>query len=165
MTRAGADRFIRQSSSAGCYLLIFGSQFQKTRAKNPGGSVAGTIAPARELPDKNNNILHLMLSNLNLVVPVAAAVLVIILAIIVICLLRGKSDPHKGTSVFLLHSHDRAAARVALQDVPVRDPRVARPERGRAARRHRGRHLSRYHCDLRGRVAQIAWSRNHKAQR
>jgi hypothetical protein len=44
--------------------------------------------------------VHLILSNLNMVVPVAAAVLVIILAIIVICLLRGKSDPHKGTFAF-----------------------------------------------------------------
>ncbi|XP_065340884.1 cell adhesion molecule Dscam1 isoform X39 [Cloeon dipterum] len=60
----------------------------------------GTIAPARELPDKKNDILHLMLSNLNLVVPVGAAVLVIILAIFVICLLRGKSDSQKDDVVY-----------------------------------------------------------------
>jgi hypothetical protein len=62
--------------------------------------LTATIAPARELPDKDDfSPLQLLLSNLNLVVPVAAAVLVTILAAIVICLLRGKGQGPKGECV------------------------------------------------------------------
>ncbi|XP_011701022.1 PREDICTED: Down syndrome cell adhesion molecule-like protein Dscam2 [Wasmannia auropunctata] len=55
----------------------------------------GTIAPARELPDENGggndeDPIKIFLANLNLVVPVVAAILVIIVAVIVICVLRGK---------------------------------------------------------------------------
>ncbi|XP_015172328.1 PREDICTED: Down syndrome cell adhesion molecule-like protein Dscam2 isoform X46 [Polistes dominula] len=55
----------------------------------------GTIAPARELPDINGggndeDPVKFFMANLNLVVPVVAAVLVIIVAVIVICVLRGK---------------------------------------------------------------------------
>ncbi|XP_059477740.1 cell adhesion molecule Dscam2 isoform X42 [Neocloeon triangulifer] len=60
----------------------------------------GTIAPARELPNKKYDILHLLLSNPKLVVPVGAAILVIILAIIVICMLRGKGDSQKDDVVY-----------------------------------------------------------------
>ncbi|XP_023247278.1 Down syndrome cell adhesion molecule-like protein Dscam2 [Copidosoma floridanum] len=57
-----------------------------------------TIAPARELPDVNggdssgDDPMRIFMANLNLVVPVVAAVLVIIVAVIVICVLKGKGD-------------------------------------------------------------------------
>ncbi|XP_067215062.1 cell adhesion molecule Dscam1 isoform X12 [Linepithema humile] len=58
----------------------------------------GTIAPARELPDVNgegnDDPMKIFMANLNLVVPVIAAILVIIVAVIVICVLRGKG--HSG---------------------------------------------------------------------
>ncbi|XP_046813705.1 Down syndrome cell adhesion molecule-like protein Dscam2 isoform X50 [Vespa crabro] len=55
----------------------------------------GTIAPARELPDiigggNDEDPVKFFMANLNLVVPVVAAVLVIIVAVIVICVLKGK---------------------------------------------------------------------------
>ncbi|XP_044596081.1 Down syndrome cell adhesion molecule-like protein Dscam2 isoform X44 [Cotesia glomerata] len=55
----------------------------------------GTIAPARELPDVNGGSndedpMKSFMTNLNLVVPVVAALLVIIVAVIVICVLKGK---------------------------------------------------------------------------
>lgn len=67
------------------------------------GGVSGTIAPARELPDVGSGGLNpdspmrVILANLNLVVPVVSAMLVIIVAIIVMCFLRGKGDHIKGT--------------------------------------------------------------------
>ncbi|KAF7411847.1 hypothetical protein HZH66_000743 [Vespula vulgaris] len=63
----------------------------------------GTIAPARELPDvigggNDEDPVKFFMANLNLVVPVVAAVLVIIVAVIVICVLRGKGHgSDKGT--------------------------------------------------------------------
>ena len=60
----------------------------------------GTLAPARELP--NDNILSgvgdletqimAFLTNLNLIVPVVAALAVIIIAIIVICVIRSRNN-------------------------------------------------------------------------
>ncbi|XP_029175728.1 Down syndrome cell adhesion molecule-like protein Dscam2 isoform X14 [Nylanderia fulva] len=55
----------------------------------------GTIAPARELPDVNGggndeDPMKIFMANLNLVVPVVAAILVIIVAVTVTCVLRGK---------------------------------------------------------------------------
>ena len=64
--------------------------------------VLGTIAPARELQDvnasdSNEDPMKIFIANLNLVVPVVAAVLVIIVAVIVICVLKGKDhDDEKG---------------------------------------------------------------------
>jgi len=59
--------------------------------------VAGTIAPSRDLPELSaEDTIRIILSNLNLVVPVVAALLVIIIAIIVICILRSKGNHHKG---------------------------------------------------------------------
>lgn len=57
--------------------------------------VPGTIAPARELPDVNGggndeDPMKIFIANLNLVIPVVAAIFVIIVAVIVICVLRGK---------------------------------------------------------------------------
>ncbi|EZA61107.1 Down syndrome cell adhesion molecule-like protein [Ooceraea biroi] len=63
----------------------------------------GTIAPARELPDVNgggndDDPMKIFMANLNLIVPVAAAILVIFVAVIVMCFLRGKSHgSDKGT--------------------------------------------------------------------
>lgn len=61
--------------------------------------VSGTIAPpTRKIPDITaEDTIRIILSNLNLVVPVVAAILVIIIAIIVICILRSKGNHHKGT--------------------------------------------------------------------
>ena len=59
-------------------------------------NVPGTIAPARETSDKENPILALLM-NLNLVVPIAAAILVIIAAIVVICVLKGRNNFSKGS--------------------------------------------------------------------
>lgn len=59
--------------------------------------VTGTIAPSRDLPELTaEDTIRIILSNLNLVVPVVAALLVIIIAIIVICILRSKGNHHKG---------------------------------------------------------------------
>lgn len=60
--------------------------------------VSGTIAPSRDLPELTaEDTIRIILSNLNLVVPVVAAILVIIIAIIVvICILRSKGTHHKG---------------------------------------------------------------------
>ena len=60
--------------------------------------VSGTIAPSRGgIPELTaEDAIRIILSNLNLVVPVIAAVLVIIIAIIVICILRSKGNHDKG---------------------------------------------------------------------
>ncbi|XP_018577216.1 Down syndrome cell adhesion molecule-like protein Dscam2 isoform X5 [Anoplophora glabripennis] len=58
----------------------------------------GTIAPAREIPKEDT--IQIILANLNLVVPVVAAILVIIVAIIVICVLRGKGNYNKDDVVY-----------------------------------------------------------------
>ncbi|KAK9507868.1 hypothetical protein O3M35_007638 [Rhynocoris fuscipes] len=63
----------------------------------------GTIAPAREVPDSGygaDSPLRILLSNLNLVVPVVSALLVIVVAIIVVCFLRGKGTQHKDDIVY-----------------------------------------------------------------
>ncbi|XP_033230988.1 Down syndrome cell adhesion molecule-like protein Dscam2 isoform X4 [Belonocnema kinseyi] len=63
----------------------------------------GTIAPAREIPDvingSNEDPMKIFMSNLNLVVPVVAAVLVIIVAVIVICVLKGKGHGNEKDDV------------------------------------------------------------------
>ncbi|XP_058804461.1 cell adhesion molecule Dscam2 isoform X16 [Phymastichus coffea] len=60
-----------------------------------------TIAPARELPDSSDDPMKIFMANLNLVVPVVAAVLVIIVAVIVICVLKGKGhDDEKDDVVY-----------------------------------------------------------------
>lgn len=59
--------------------------------------VSGTIAPTRDIPELTaEDTIRIILSNLNLVVPVVAALLVIIIAIIVICILRSKGNTNKG---------------------------------------------------------------------
>ncbi|KPI92824.1 Down syndrome cell adhesion molecule-like protein CG42256 [Papilio xuthus] len=61
----------------------------------------GTIAPARDVNDGNlttEQTIKIILSHLNLIVPVVAAILVIIIAIVVVCVVRGARDHHhKGT--------------------------------------------------------------------
>ncbi|XP_044018843.1 Down syndrome cell adhesion molecule-like protein Dscam2 isoform X45 [Aphidius gifuensis] len=72
----------------------------------------GTIAPAREIQDVrggntgingingiNEDPMKIFMANLNLVVPVVAALLVIIVAVIVICVLRGKGHDHNKDDV------------------------------------------------------------------
>ncbi|XP_052739502.1 cell adhesion molecule Dscam2 isoform X42 [Bicyclus anynana] len=57
----------------------------------------GTIAPAREVGDGSltpEQTLKILLSHLNLIVPVVAAILVIIIAIVVVCVVRGARDRH-----------------------------------------------------------------------
>ncbi|XP_046962725.1 Down syndrome cell adhesion molecule-like protein Dscam2 isoform X37 [Vanessa cardui] len=64
----------------------------------------GTIAPVREVGDgalTPEQTLKIILSHLNLIVPVVAAVLVIIIAIVVVCVVRGARDhPHKDDAVY-----------------------------------------------------------------
>lgn len=63
--------------------------------------VSGTIAPAREIPKEDT--LQTILANLNLVVPIVMGVFVIIVAIIVLCVLKGKGNYQKGTMpVFII---------------------------------------------------------------
>ena len=63
---------------------------------------AGTLAPAREIPnggDDNDGsagniedtIMYIM-TNVNLIVPVVSAIAVIVIAIVVICVLRGRDN-------------------------------------------------------------------------
>ena len=59
--------------------------------------VAGTIAPAREVNTLGAGDLPLYL-NLNLIVPVVSAIVVIVLAIVIICYLKGRNGPIKGMS-------------------------------------------------------------------
>ncbi|XP_045534730.1 Down syndrome cell adhesion molecule-like protein Dscam2 [Papilio machaon] len=57
----------------------------------------GTIAPARDVNDGNlttEQTIKIILSHLNLIVPVVAAILVIIIAIVVVCVVRGARDHH-----------------------------------------------------------------------
>ena len=59
--------------------------------------VSGTIAPSNGIPQLTaEDAVRLIVANLNLVVPVVAAILVIIIAIIVICILRSKGHHSKG---------------------------------------------------------------------
>lgn len=58
--------------------------------------VLGTIAPSRGIPELTpEDAVRIILANLNLVVPVCAALLVIIIAIIVICILRSSKGHHQ----------------------------------------------------------------------
>lgn len=59
--------------------------------------VSATIAPSsRGIPELTpEDALRIILANLNLVVPVCAALLVIIIAIIVICILRSSKGNHQ----------------------------------------------------------------------
>lgn len=60
--------------------------------------VSGTVAPPRDIPDLTaEETIRIILSNMNLVVPVICAIVVIIIAIVVICILRSKGNHHKGT--------------------------------------------------------------------
>ncbi|XP_063893548.1 cell adhesion molecule Dscam1 isoform X17 [Helicoverpa armigera] len=63
----------------------------------------GTIAPAREVGGGSlttEQTLKIILSHLNLIVPVVAAILVIIIAIVVVCVVRGARDHHKDDAVY-----------------------------------------------------------------
>ncbi|XP_063822595.1 cell adhesion molecule Dscam1 isoform X1 [Ostrinia nubilalis] len=63
----------------------------------------GTIAPAREVGGGSlttEQTLKIILSHLNLIVPVVAAILVIIIAIVVVCVVRGARDHHKDDGVY-----------------------------------------------------------------
>ncbi|XP_072939097.1 cell adhesion molecule Dscam1 isoform X28 [Epargyreus clarus] len=63
----------------------------------------GTIAPARELGGGSlspEQTIKIILSHLNLIVPVVASILVIIIAIVVVCVVRGARDHHKDDAVY-----------------------------------------------------------------
>lgn len=66
--------------------------------------VSGTIAPSQsEIPQLTaEDTIRIILSNLTYVVPVVAAIVVIIIAITVICVLRSKGNHHKGIDIFLI---------------------------------------------------------------
>lgn len=87
----------------------FKKKMKKTLEQNTKLVVSGTIAPSRELPELTaEDTIRIILSNLNLVVPVVAALLVIIIAIIVICILRSKGNHHKGTYLTVVFSFFRS---------------------------------------------------------
>ena len=75
---------------------------KKKSAVTSKSTSPGTLAPARELggdgkadmggPDELEQRIMYFLTNLNLVVPVVAALAVIIIAIIVICVLRSRNN-------------------------------------------------------------------------
>lgn len=121
------------------------------------GRISGTIAPAREVgggaltPEQT---LKIVLSHLNLIVPVVAAVLVIIIAIVVVCVVRGAREPrHKGASDLqtpsVWHRHGGAPARRRGRPRPASvGPRLARtggagpdPGHDRGVHRGHGGHL------------------------
>lgn len=90
--------------------------------KNVYDYITGTIAPAREIPDQSGGgdyNLQLLLSNLNLVVPVASSILVIIVAIIVICVLRGKNSQNKGLLLFRYYRPAGGRERPHKRAVPL----------------------------------------------
>ncbi|CAB3223434.1 unnamed protein product [Arctia plantaginis] len=63
----------------------------------------GTIAPARDVGGGSlttEQTIKIILSHLNLIVPVVAAILVIIIAIVVVCVVRGARDHHKDDAVY-----------------------------------------------------------------
>ena len=75
--------------------------FVKKSAVASKSTSPGTLAPARELggdgkadtgTDELEQRIMYFLTNLNLVVPVVAALAVIIIAIIVICVLKGRNN-------------------------------------------------------------------------
>lgn len=76
--------------------------------------ISGTIAPARDAGGNDlsaEQTLKIILSHLNLIVPVVAAILVIIIAIVVVCVVRGARDQHKGKHVrIVVGRHHRSAA-------------------------------------------------------
>ena len=70
----------------------------------------GSLAPARELGETDNPMdyakadIMYFLTNLNLVVPVVAAVTVIIIAVIVICVIRNRQNAMiKGWWCFIIY--------------------------------------------------------------
>ncbi|XP_037298235.1 Down syndrome cell adhesion molecule-like protein Dscam2 [Manduca sexta] len=63
----------------------------------------GTIAPARDVGGNTlttEQTLKIILTHLNLIVPVVASILVIIIAIVVVCVVRGARDHHKDDAVY-----------------------------------------------------------------
>lgn len=91
----GLKRIFRVSD-LNCYAILIHSIPQKNR-KTCNLVVLGTIAPSRGIPELTaEDAIRIILANLNLVVPVVAAILVILIAIIVICILRSKGHHDKG---------------------------------------------------------------------
>lgn len=119
--------------------------------------VPGTIAPAREVHNNGfgsavDTAVRIVLANLNLVVPVTSALLVIIVAIIFLCYLR-KKGVDKGQSVLFClsqrryHRSSRAGRHVYLH-VHAVDTEMDRPKRGGTDRRDDRGHHRRYHRGL-----------------
>ena len=82
-------------------LFLFFCKVKKVSSCLLKSTSPGTLAPARELggdgkadvgPDELEQRIMYFLTNLNLVVPVVAALAVIIIAIIVICVLRSRNN-------------------------------------------------------------------------
>lgn len=79
---------------------------------NAVARISGTIAPARDVSGNNlttEQTLKIILSHLNLIVPVVAAILVIIIAIVVVCVVRGARDHHKGKKCYCYRNYCTAA--------------------------------------------------------
>ncbi|XP_049290931.1 Down syndrome cell adhesion molecule-like protein Dscam2 isoform X36 [Anopheles funestus] len=82
----------------------------------------GTIAPTRDIPELTaEDTIRIILSNLNLVVPVVAALLVIIIAIIVICILRSKGNTSKDDVVYNQSMGPAGAATLDKRRPDIRD--------------------------------------------
>ncbi|XP_035788169.1 Down syndrome cell adhesion molecule-like protein Dscam2 isoform X26 [Anopheles albimanus] len=82
----------------------------------------GTIAPTRDIPELTaEDTIRIILSNLNLVVPVVAALLVIIIAIIVICILRSKGNTSKDDVVYNQSMGPVGAATLDKRRPDIRD--------------------------------------------
>ncbi|XP_058460393.1 cell adhesion molecule Dscam2 isoform X42 [Malaya genurostris] len=82
----------------------------------------GTIAPTRDIPELTaEDTIRIILSNLNLVVPVVAALLVIIIAIIVICVLRNKGNHNKDDVVYNQSMGPAGAATLDKRRPDIRD--------------------------------------------
>ncbi|XP_035901257.1 Down syndrome cell adhesion molecule-like protein Dscam2 isoform X41 [Anopheles stephensi] len=82
----------------------------------------GTIAPTRDIPELTaEDTIRIILSNLNLVVPVVAALLVIIIAIIVICILRSKGNTNKDDVVYNQSMGPAGAATLDKRRPDIRD--------------------------------------------
>ena len=82
-------------------IISFSCKIKKVSSCLLRSTSPGTLAPARELggdgkadvgPDELEQRIMYFLTNLNLVVPVVAALAVIIIAIIVICVLRSRNN-------------------------------------------------------------------------
>lgn len=81
--------------------IHFVSYTQRLERTKQGPCISGTVAPVRDIgggPLTTEQTIKIILSHLNLIVPIVAVILVIIIAIVVVCVVRGARDHRKGNS-------------------------------------------------------------------